>query len=61
MDIYQDGNNITAFYVYNKSENKIKLVGNLDGFKISLKNDTQNALTGTLTAISCDNKLRITR
>jgi hypothetical protein len=50
MDIYQDGNNLTAFYIYNKSENEYKLVGNINGFKITLKDDNQNTLTGTLTS-----------
>jgi len=58
MDIYQDGNNITAFFVYKKSESVIKLVGSLDGYKITLTDDTQTTLTdeartiltGTLTS-----------
>lgn len=50
MNIYQDGNNLTAFYVNEDNENAIKLVGNLDGFDITLKDDTQNTLTGTVTS-----------
>lgn len=37
MDFYLDGNNITAFYISKDSENEIKLVGNLEGFKITFK------------------------
>lgn len=50
MDIYQDGTDITAFYVYKNSVNEMKLVGNLDGFHISLGDDSYNSLTGTLTS-----------
>lgn len=50
MDIYQDGNEITAFCVYKDSGNEIKLIGSLDGLKISLKDDTQDTLTGSITS-----------
>ncbi|MDF2587260.1 MAG: hypothetical protein K0S41_1101 [Anaerocolumna sp.] len=50
MDIYPDGNNITAFYVAKNSEDEIKLVGNLDGFEISLSDDSKNMLIGTVTS-----------
>ena len=50
MDIYQDGSDITAFCIYKISEDEMKLVGHLDGFKISLKDETQNILTGTFTS-----------
>ena len=50
MDFYLDGNNITAFYIGKDSENEIKLVGNLNGFKITLKDESQNTLTGTVTS-----------
>ncbi len=50
MDIHQDGNEITAFCVYKGNDNEIKLVGSLDGFEISLKDDNQDTLTGTVTS-----------
>ena len=50
MDIHQDGNKITAFCVYKDSDNEIKLVGSLDRFEISLKDDTQDTLIGTVTS-----------
>ena len=50
MNIYQDGNNIIAFCVYKESENELRLIGSLDGLKISLKDDIGNTLLGTLTS-----------
>ncbi len=50
MDFYLDGNNITALYISKDSENEIKLEGNLEGFKITLKDESQNTLAGTVTS-----------
>ncbi|WFR55623.1 hypothetical protein QA584_18675 [Anaerocolumna sp. AGMB13025] len=48
LDIYPYGNNITAFYVNHNDKDEIKLVGTLDGLKISLTDDEKNTLTGTV-------------
>jgi hypothetical protein len=50
MDIYQNGNDITVFYVFKNQDNEYKLTGKIDGFKLSLKDDEQNSLTGTVTS-----------
>ena len=50
MDFYLDGNNITAFYISKASENEVKLVGKLNGFNITLKDLSQNTLTGTISS-----------
>lgn len=50
MDFYQNGNEITAFYVFKNDENEYKLTGKIDGFKLLLRGDDQNTLTGTVTS-----------
>jgi hypothetical protein len=58
LDIYPDGNNITAFYVNKNDENEIKFVGKLDGLKISLMDDDKDTLTGTVASADEQSELK---
>jgi|GEM_PF-881384 len=58
MDIYPDGNNITAFYVNKNNENEIKLVGRLEGLEISLTDDAKDTLTGTVALVDEPSELK---